>query len=611
MSKSTSQLTALYDLAVDTYHKEGRNRHDLDQCETLLLEALDGREDIYGADSEWVGQVHNWLGIVYAAMDDHFEEGEAHYHKAAQIYKSKESQAIVANNHANLLTKKAKLIMEECDDVAGDYDNLREPAPEPATQGLRRLLQTGKDKSSAPATGIKDQKLSKMRSLAELRDEAREAFKKADEFRAKALTLTTELFKAQQKEVEGLKPAKKSANTAPTVYKSPADIVAILDKVAIGQRAAKRGLANAASQHIRRMQLKPEVRANTEKSNVLMLGPTGCGKTLLARGLASAINVPFYGTEATKLTAAGYVGEDVQAIIYGLLAACDFDVERAQNGIIYLDEVDKIAAVGDGHLDVGGESVQEELLTILEGTTVSVPRDGNKKGNGERIEVDTTNILFVLGGAFTGLDKIVEKRLASGGSKIGFGADVRAKEEDTSHCLSQVTAADFVEFGMIPEFIGRIPKRLVIEKLTVDQLERILVEPDKALVAQKRLLLAAATDLRFSRGALRAIAEEAHKTGTHGRALREIVEQVLEPIVFDEPAVAIITAEMVTNRNAEINAKNREDDGVKVSAERDFIVDDNDVERVREEAEAAARQRQAQAAAAAPGETRALTVIRN
>jgi len=525
-------------------------------------------------------------------MDDHFDEGEAHFYAAAQIYKGDLNQATVANNHADLLAKKGKLILEEAEDLVEDFDELKQ-APPPASATQTGLCREHQGNTAAPAKRVRDQKLRTLKSLAQVREEAADAFMKADELRKKAYALTNKLAQASEKEEAKVKAKKAKINAAPIVYKSPAEIFTILEQVAIGQRAAKRGLANAASQHIRRMQLSAEVRANTDKSNVMLLGPTGCGKTLLARGLAGAINVPFYGTEATKLTAAGYVGEDVQSILVGLLRACDFDVERAQNGIIYLDEIDKIAAQGDGNLDVGGESVQEELLTILEGTVISVPKDGNKRSTGEHIDIDTTNILFILGGAFVGLDEIVSKRIASDGPTIGFGADVRPKGEDKSGCLKQATAADFIKYGMLPEFIGRVPKRLVIEALSVDQLERILIEPEKALVVQKRLLLLSTTDLRFTKGALRAIAEEAHKTGTHGRALREIVEQVLEPIVYNEPAVAIITAEMVANRNAEIEAINREDDGVTATAKHDFIVEDDAVEETLATAQAEAQERRA------------------
>ncbi len=244
--------------------------------------------------------------------------------------------------------------------------------------------------------------------------------------------------------------------------------------------------------------------------------------------------------------------------------------------------------------------MQEELLTILEGTVVSVPKDGSNKTSGEWIEIDTTNILFIVGGAFVELGEIVSRRLASErGSSIGFGAKVEAKEEDKSRFQKLATAADFIKFGLIPELVGRLPKRLVIETLTVNQLERILVEPDKALIMQKRLLLASTTDVMFTEGAIRAIAEEAHKIGTHGRALREIVEQVLEPIVYDEPEVAIITAAMVINRNDEIEATNREDDGVKVELKRDFIVPDDKVEEARTAAVEAAQARHDQPSAPA------------
>jgi ATP-dependent Clp protease ATP-binding subunit ClpX len=280
----------------------------------------------------------------------------------------------------------------------------------------------------------------------------------------------------------------------------------------------------------------------------------------------------------------------VKAILVGLLRACDFDVERAQNGIIYLDEVDKIAAAGDSNLDVGGESVQEELLTILEGTIISVPKDGNKRSQGESIEIDTTNILFILGGAFGKLGEIVARRKRSEKSAIGFGADVQAKETDFSHHQKDAQAKDYIDLGFLAEFIGRLPIRLTVETLTVEQLERILVEPKKALVTQKVLLLSSTTDLRFTKGALRAIAEEARKAGTNGRALREIMEEVLAPVIFDEPKLAIVDADMVKNRKAETEARNKLEAGKTAAYDSSNIIEDGDVEAVREQAEASARE---------------------
>jgi ATP-dependent Clp protease ATP-binding subunit ClpX len=573
---SANQIQVLLDLAIKTYNDKNRNHHDLLQCEDLFLQALDGRVEIDGPDSQNVAYVHWYLGLVYAEMDDAFDKSEAHYTAAFKGYTDALNKASIASAHATMLVKKGNLILEEAEDAREDYDDaLDAPAPQSAP--------TNQDESTGPSgkknkkRAQRERKDSLLLTLAGLRDEAADTFKKAAELRSTAYNLTNGVARAGEKAKTAAKATKAKASAAPIIYKSPAQIMAILDKAAIGQKAAKRGLANAAAQHIKRMQLSPEARAKTDKSNVMLLGPTGCGKTLLTQGLAGAINVPFYSTTATKLTASGYVGEDVQSVLVGLLRACDFDVERAQNGIIFIDEIDKVSS-NDTGLDVGGKSVQEELLTILEGTKISVPKDGSNKTKGEYIEIDTTNILFVMGGAFVGLSDIVSRRLNSDGTSIGFGANVRAKDADTSSCLKYATAEDFVKYGMIPEFIGRVPKRLVIKALTVDQLERILTETDKALVLQKRLLLASTTDVRFTKGSLRAIAEEAQKTGTHGRALREIMEQVLEPIVYDEPTVAIITADMVRNRNTEIDAKNGEDDGVQAPVPHDFIVDDDAVE---------------------------------
>ncbi len=572
--------------AIAVYNKTERTRGDLLQCEAIFLELLDDRVDEHGANHENVGYIHNYLGLVYAEMDDRFDQGEAHYHRAFEIYASEASKATVASNHASLLVKKAKLILEEAADLKEDA-RVRPAVSKAKRTSLRDLLPGGKVKPE-----VTEKELQTLRALAETNEEAMECYQKAAELRETVANLQRSI--AKKAALDKPKTAGKSKGKGQVeaiTYKSPKAIVEVLDQVVVGQHAAKRGLANAASQHLRRMQLSPEERAKTDKSNVLIVGPTGCGKTLLAEALAGAINAPFYRTEATKLTASGYVGEDVQAVLVGLLRACDYDVERAQNGIVYLDEIDKIAASAETSLDVGGESVQEELLTILEGTVISVPKDGNNRGKSEMIEIDTTNILFILGGAFAALGEIVSRRKADEKTSIGFGAEVRAKETEFSKYQKDADAQDLIKFGMIPEFVGRLPIRLVIETLTVDQLERILVEPRKALVGQKVLLLSATTDLRFTRGALRAIAEDALKSGTNGRALREIMEQVLAPVIFNEPQVAIITADMVKNRQAETEAQNKLDAGVTASSESSYVIDDDDVEAVRESASAAATAR--------------------
>lgn len=557
----------MLDAAVELYNRKNRTRGELVQSKQIFLELLEDRVERLGANHGDVGFIHWYLGLVYTEMDDMFDEGEAHYLKAYAIYSQDDHKASIATAHANLLVKKAHLILEEAAD-------LKEDAREkPAVSKVKKLVLRAMRKPE-----ITEDDLQTLRSLADTNEEAMECFKKAAELREQVANLRAEIAKkaAKKKKADTRKAAAKP-QAEPIVYRSPAEIYAVLDRVVIGQYAAKRGLANAASQHLRRMNLSAEELASTDKSNVIISGPTGCGKTLLAQGLAGAINAPYYKTEATKLTASGYVGEDVNAILFGLLRAADFDVERAQKGIIYLDEIDKIAAAGDStSLDVGGESVQEELLTILEGTVVSVPKDGNKRSQGEMIEIDTTNILFILGGAFTRLGEIVYRRKA--GSGIGFGATLREKETDFGKYQKDAGPEDFIKCGMIPEFIGRLPIRLVVETLTVNQLERILVEPVKALVPQKVLLLASTTNLIFTKGALRTIAEEARTTGTNARALREIIEQVLAPVIFEEPKVAIITADMVKNRKAEIASEGHDVPVIHQSA---CVIDDGDVERVR------------------------------
>lgn len=592
MSTSATQIATMIELAKKKYYDKDCSERDLLQCESIFLEGLEVYTKLYGADSEHAGWMHCWLGLVYTKMEDRFDEGEAHFSAAFDIYKDAQNRAIVCNNHADLLARKGVLILEEVSDLSDDWSDLVN-APVPTEKsGLMRMIQRGKTEAPTANAG---KKINLLLDLSEVSKEAADVFKQADALRAKAYNFSVQAKSELTKKAAGKGDADKSQTAAvrsPEItYRSPAVILEELNAVVIGQMAAKRGLANAASQHLRRVTMSAEDRAKTDKSNVLIVGPTGCGKTLLAQALATTINVPFYRTSATKLTASGYVGEDVQSILVGLLRACDFDIERAQHGIIFLDEIDKLAShETGGEFDVRGKAVQEELLTIIEGTKISVPKDGNKKSSGEHVEMDTTNILFILGGAFSGLGEVIARRMASAKTKIGFGASLRDKDEDASSYVKFATAEDFIAFGMIPEFVGRLPKRLAIETLTVAELERILLEPKKALIPQKRFLLASTTDLHFTRGALRAIAEEAHKAGTNGRALLEIVEQVLEPIVFAEPEVAIVTAEMVLNRNAEIMATNRETTAVTAAAPA-FIVDDDAVEHTREVATAAAGER--------------------
>lgn len=539
MSTPITQMLEKIETASQKYKNPECSTNDLLYCESIFLEALDLYTRTYGAESEKVGYIHSWLSVIYLRMNDRFDQGEASCAEACKIYKDPANQATVTHTHALILGKKG-----------------------------RRLISAITNQRSLPANQQQDLQLGS------------QALEKAFELHGKAYELAIKALAAAREQAAKKPEESKPVIQAPQItFRSPRAILADLNTVVIGQQSAKRGLANAASQHLRRLLLSPDQRAKTDKSNVLVVGPTGCGKTLLAQALASAISVPFHHTVATKLTASGYVGEDVQSILVGLLRAADFDVVRAQQGIIYLDEIDKLASHDTGgQIDVRGKAVQEELLTVIEGTRISVPKDGNKKNSGETVEIDTTNILFVLGGAFAGLGEVVASRMASTGGRIGFGAKPRSKDEDTSGYVKFATAEDLIAFGMMPEFIGRLPKRLALETLSVEELVRILLEPKKALIPQKRLLLSATTDLRFTEGAVLAIAEEARKTGTNGRALLEIVEQVLDPIVFMEPAVAIVTKEMVLNRSAEIQAANMEiTDEIPVGS-LDFIVADDRVE---------------------------------
>lgn len=598
MSISENAITTLTELADRKYRAEGRTNSDLLQCIALYQEALSGAVDFYGANSEYTGYILNAMGLVYHEMDDHFDEGERAFETSATAYKSASNRSIVMSNHGDLLLKKGKLIEEEIADMEEDLRKENEaaanqPKPQPKRRDLRSTIAGILKFRQKPATTPEVTPVYDLAAdLRETKEELTAVYRKASQLKAKAL----ELKAAAQKEGTNtpkteVRETRMSESRAVAVYQrpenravsssaadsecpSPAAIFAALDEVAIGQRAAKRGLANAASQHMKRMKLTPEERAKTDKSNVLIMVPTGCGKTLLSEALARIINVPFYSTTATKLTASGYVGEDVQSVLAGLLKACNYDVERAQKGIIFIDEIDKKAGHGGGNLDVGGSSVQQELLTILEGTKISVPKDGNNKTKGEYVEIDTTDILFIVGGAFVGLGDIVKGRVSSKSASIGFCADLRSRDEDPNGYLRSATAEDFIKFGMIPEFIGRLPKRLYIETLSIEQLQRILTEPKKALLSQKRLLLAGTTDLRFTRGALRAVAEEAHAIGTNGRALREIVEQVLEPIVFTEPKEVIVTDEMVRNRRLEIARINEEDVAEKAPQTPEYIIDE-------------------------------------
>lgn len=340
---------------------------------------------------------------------------------------------------------------------------------------------------------------------------------------------------------------------------SPKQIKKFLDGYIVGQNHAKTVLAVAVHNHYKRLENPIIDDVEIEKSNVLFLGPTGCGKTLLARTISRMLDVPFAIADATTLTEAGYVGDDVENIVVKLLQAADGDVEKAQKGIIYVDEIDKLARRGDSSSitrDVGGEGVQQSLLKVLEGTICRVPPEGGRKHpNQEMVEIDTTNILFIVGGAFVGLDKIIESRKTDGTS-IGFGADVKERSSDladNSHFLKEVQPKDLHKFGMIPELVGRIPVRAALSELTKSQLVRVLTEPKNAVVQQYiKLFSLEGVELEFSKDALVEIASACVKDKTGARGLRSIIEDRFLNLQYNLPDLS--------------------DDGViKIAVNREFI----------------------------------------
>ena len=335
----------------------------------------------------------------------------------------------------------------------------------------------------------------------------------------------------------------------------PEEIKSFLDDYVIGQENAKKVLSVAVYNHYKRILSGQSLDVELQKSNILLLGPTGCGKTLLAQTLAKILNVPFAIADATTLTEAGYVGEDVENILLKIIQAADYDIQRAEKGIIYIDEIDKITRKSENPSitrDVSGEGVQQALLKILEGTVASVPPQGGRKHpHQELLQIDTTDILFICGGAFEGLDKIIETRLDR--KSIGFNADIREKrQENVGELLRNVLPEDFIKFGMIPEFMGRVPIAVSLDPLSCGDMIRILTEPKNSIVRQyQKLLELDGVELRFNEDAVKAIAEKTISRKTGARGLRSIMEETMMDLMFTIPSDNSIRSCTVTREAVE------------------------------------------------------------